>query len=76
MSIEDEYGSLALYYVDKRADLLKAKDIVDDTALDPYSFIRDAWVQRRLNQVYDGNPPEEDIDDLFEDDLFSDDIIR
>ena len=76
MTMRDEYGMLSLYYIDKRADLLKAKDIVDETAPDPYAFIRDAWVQRRQNQVYDGNPPEEDEDDLFEDDLFSDDIIR
>ena len=76
MTMRDEYSLLSLYYIDKRADLLKAKDIVDETAPDPYAFIRDAWVQRRQNQVYDGNPPEEDEDDLFEDDLFSDDIIR
>ena len=76
MTMRDEYSLLSLYYIDKRADLLKAKDIVDETAPDPYAFIRDAWVQRRQNQVYDGNPPEEDEDDLFEDDLFNDDIIR
>ena len=76
MEAKDEYGLLSLYYVDKRADLLKAKDIVDETAPDPYAFIRDAWVQRRINKVYDGNPPEEDEDDLFEDDLFEDDIVR
>jgi len=76
MSAKDTYSLLALKYVDKRADLLKAKDIVDETAPDPYAFIRDAWVQRRLNQVYDGNPPETDEDDLFEDNLFNDDIVR
>ena len=75
MEMRDEYGMLSVYYIDKRADLLKAKDIVDETAPDPYAFIRDAWVQRRQNQVYDGSPPE-DEDDLFEDDLFEDDIVR
>ena len=28
-----------------------------EAALDEYSFIRDAWLQRRRSQVYDGNPP-------------------
>ena len=76
MSFDHEISLLAVKYIDKRADLLKAKDIVDETAPDPYAFIRDGWVQRRKNQVYDGNPPEEDEDDLFEDDLFEDDIVR
>ena len=76
MSAKHEYSMYAVKYIDKRADLLKAKDIVDETAPDPYAFIRDAWKQRRKNQVYDGSPPEENIDDLFEDDLFTDDIVR
>ena len=33
---------------------------VDGAALDKYSFTRDAYLQRRRNQVYDGNPPDED----------------
>ena len=76
MSTKDATGLIAVKYIDIRADLLKAKDIVDETAPDPYAFIRDGWVQRRQNKVYDGNPPEEDEDDLFEDDLFEDDIVR
>lgn len=76
MSPENVYALYAVKYIDIRADLLKAKDIVDETAPDPYAYIRDGWVQRRKNQVYDGNPPEENLDDLFENDLFTDDIIR
>ena len=76
MSTNNATGLMAVKYIDIRADLLKAKDIVDETALDPYAFIRDGWMQRRQNKVYDGNPPEEDEDDLFEDGLFEDDIIR
>ena len=37
-----------------------AGQVVDQAALDPYSFIREGYLQRRRNQVYDGNPPEED----------------
>ena len=76
MDADHAYSLIAVKYIDKRADLLKAKDIVDDTAPDPYAFIRDAWVQRRINKVYDGNPPEDNEGDLFEDDLFKDDIVR
>jgi phospholipid-binding lipoprotein MlaA len=45
-----------------RANLLKAEGIVDQAALDKYTFIRDAWWQRRQNQVFDGNPPKEKDD--------------
>ncbi len=46
--------------VDKRAELLKAESVLEEAALDKYSFIRDAFMQRRRNAVYDGNPPEEE----------------
>jgi len=31
--------------------------LVEEAALDKYSFIRDSYLQRRRNQVYDGDPP-------------------
>jgi len=40
-----------------RANLIKAESVLDQAAIDRYTFIRDAWLQRRRNQVYDGNPP-------------------
>jgi len=40
-----------------RASLLQAEGVLDEAALDRYTFIRDAWLQRRRSQVYDGNPP-------------------
>jgi phospholipid-binding lipoprotein MlaA len=46
--------------VNLRASYLGAGDVVAGAALDKYSFMRDAYLQRRRNQVYDGNPPEED----------------
>ncbi|OUR64843.1 ABC transporter [Methylophaga sp. 42_25_T18] len=48
--------------VDTRANLLKAEKVLDEAALDEYSYVRDAYLQRRQNLVYDGNPPEEDFD--------------
>ena len=58
--IEDDtvaWGLRGLNIVDTRADLLNASRVVDQGALDPYAFIRDSYLQRRENQVYDGNPP-------------------
>ena len=42
-----------------RANLLKAESVLEQAAIDRYTFIRDAWLQRRRNQVYDGSPPRE-----------------
>jgi phospholipid-binding lipoprotein MlaA len=49
--------------IQERAGLLKAERIVDEAALDKYSFVRDAWLQRRRNQVYDGRPPRDPEDE-------------
>jgi phospholipid-binding lipoprotein MlaA len=46
--------------VDKRAALLKTTNLLSDAAIDKYSFTRDGYLQFRRNQVYDGNPPDED----------------
>ena len=43
--------------VDTRAGLLKAVDAIKASSLDPYSFVRDAYLQKRLNDIHDGNPP-------------------
>ncbi len=42
---------------DARADLLKSEKTLEEASLDKYEFIRDAYLQRRQNLVYDGNPP-------------------
>ncbi|MCC2596182.1 VacJ family lipoprotein [Pusillimonas sp. MFBS29] len=41
----------ALYIIDTRAGLLDADKLVDDIALDRYSFIRDAYLQQRNSMV-------------------------
>jgi len=59
--------------VDFRADRLAAGEIMEEAALDPYVFLRDAYLQRRRNLVYDGNPPQaEGEEDLWEDVDFGD----
>lgn len=54
-------GLTLLDLIDTRATYLKAGDVVEEAALDKYTFTRDAYLQRRRNQVYDGNPPDEDM---------------
>lgn len=53
---------LALRIIDTRADLLPADKVIEEAALDKYSYIRDGYLQRRRNLVHDGNPPREEND--------------
>lgn len=52
-------SAFLLGVVHARAGLLGATKLLDDIALDRYTFLRDAYLARRRNLVYDGNPPEE-----------------
>lgn len=66
------WGFVALRIVDRRADVLNVTEILEDASVDPYVFLRDAYLQRRRNLVYDGNPPPlEGQDDLWGDVDFS-----
>jgi phospholipid-binding lipoprotein MlaA len=56
----------ALYIINLRENLLDSTKILDEAALDPYEFQRDAYLQRRRNLVYDGNPPPEKEEDIPE----------
>ncbi len=42
-----------------RAQLLDATALMSDVALDKYAFVRDAYLQRRRNLIYNGDPPDE-----------------
>ncbi len=53
-----------LNIVDTRARLAPAIRLRDETAFDPYIFTREAFLQQRLNLIYDGNPPIQDLEDL------------
>lgn len=56
-------GLRVLGIVDTRARLLATTDLLGQAALDRYSFARDAYLARRLDQVHDGAPPLDDPDD-------------
>ncbi len=45
--------------LDIRSQLLGASALLDSIALDKYSFVRNAFLARRMNLVFDGNPPED-----------------
>jgi phospholipid-binding lipoprotein MlaA len=51
---------LATRIVSDRAELLKADKIIEEAALDKYSYVRDAYLQRRKSLIHDGNPPKFD----------------
>ncbi len=53
-----------LNIVDSRARLAPAIRLRDETAFDPYIFTREAYLQQRLNLIYDGDPPIQDLEDL------------
>ena len=52
------WGVGVINIVNTRANLLGATRVIEDIALDKYSFIRDAYLARRRSLVYDGEPPE------------------
>ena len=52
------YIARGVKIIDRRSNLLSAGRILDEAALDPYSFTREAYRQRRIHAIYDGNPPQ------------------
>lgn len=63
-----DFSMMAVDGIDMRAKLLDADKFLDEQ-LDPYLFVRTAYLQNRQNKVFDGNPPKPkfDFDDEDED---------
>lgn len=61
------YVATSVQLLQIRSELLDTTQLVDQASLDKYSFIRDAWLARRLDQIYDGSPPLEVFDDGADD---------
>ncbi|MGZ5894528.1 MAG: MlaA family lipoprotein [Caldimonas sp.] len=53
-----QIGLTVLQIVNTRSSLLGATRVIDDISLDKYTFIRDAYLQRRRSLVFDGDAPE------------------
>ncbi len=56
---------LFLRVVDKRARLSGPMKIRDQSALDPYLFVREGYLQQREFLIHDGNPPSGRYNDLL-----------
>ena len=57
MSVRNSLYAIRL--IDIRANLLRVGQLLDDAALDRYTFTRDAFLQRRRSEVHDGNLPDD-----------------
>lgn len=57
LNSDEKIAINSLRIINRRADLLDAGQLLEDAAFDKYSFLRDGYLQRRRNQIYDGNPP-------------------
>jgi phospholipid-binding lipoprotein MlaA len=51
-------GLYVVRALELRANLLRAGNVLDEAALDKYTFARDIFLQRRESQVFDGLAPE------------------
>jgi len=56
-SVATRNSLVALRFVDVRASLLPSDKVVEEAALDKYAYVRDAYLQRRRSQIFDGRPP-------------------
>jgi phospholipid-binding lipoprotein MlaA len=45
-------------FVNTRTNLLAASDLLEEAALDRYSFVRDAYIQQRRNRILEGKGPQ------------------
>ena len=61
---EAQWAKRGIDVVHSRAELLTLDPTLQRT-FDPYAFIRDAWVQQREFEIFDGNPPPEVLDEEF-----------
>lgn len=61
-NVAERNSASVLKIVDTRARLLAADKVLDEAALDPYVFVRDAFLQRRRSLVHDGDPPRLKLD--------------
>lgn len=48
---------ISVLTVNRRANLLEESRLLEEAAIDKYTFTRDAFFQYRRNQIYDGNAP-------------------
>ncbi len=62
-NVADRNTAMVLRAIHKRSVLLGAEDVLQEAALDPYTFVRDSYLDRRRNLIYDGKPPQDEDDE-------------
>lgn len=64
-NVPERNVTVGVRLVDTRASLLPAERLLEQASVDRYSFLRDAYLQRRINLIHDGNPPRsrDDLED-------------
>lgn len=74
--VEARAAMRGLQLVDERSRFLNATDRRDESAIDPYLFTKEAWLQRRAFEIWGTLPPEdgrqqeareEELDELLDD---------
>lgn len=55
-------GKFVIGALSGREQLMAQEKLLNDS-LDPYAFVKDAYFQRQQYQLYDGNPPEQSVDE-------------
>jgi phospholipid-binding lipoprotein MlaA len=55
-------GKFVIGALSAREQLMAQEKLLNDS-LDPYAFVKDAYFQRQDYQQYDGNPPEQSVDE-------------
>lgn len=55
-----------LRIIDTRSELLQLGNLLDDAALDKYSFTRDAYLQRRRGLSLEGKPGKAEVQERFD----------
>ncbi len=65
----DSEGTRNTLFVTKaistRADLLGTKEIIDEASFDSYAFMRDSYLQKREDLIFDGNAPLPELPEDF-----------
>jgi len=62
----DETDRFKIYAADKFLDYVQVVGFIDElkNQPDPYVFARESYLQHRVNKLYDGHPPQVELDDF------------
>jgi phospholipid-binding lipoprotein MlaA len=62
-----DLSRLGAHGIDQREQVLDSLDSIERTSLDFYATIRSLWRQKRLEELYNGKPPNPDYQQLYQD---------